>query len=827
MKKLLVLLVLLAMVAVNCSAAIYQNYFTTNANPSVGGATNGIQQVGGVGTNTTLYSLTVATAAAQWPGNSATATVSTQSYWAVSNIISGRVYLRAISNNVADSVNIIGGSPKNYIDPSVNGATIGGGGETAASPDYTNAIFSKHATISGGVGNFIGIESTAAVIGGGEWNKIAEANVFGSRFGVIAGGEVNHIGDDSPDCFLGGGYFNNIGEGSDSAAIAGGYQGWSAGDFTFIGGGFLNRITNNYAAVLGGYSNRVTAIGGQAVGNALSVNEAYSAEIGYGSASLQVRSNGQVNVRGPLRIVGAQTNTTITSAIYGSDANGKVLGAALSGLSWDGTTLTASGSAYTNNTGAAGVVVGQGIGTNLVNAATLIAGSNVTITTNTAGRVWTIASTGGSGGSATNTFYVTNSALNATWTNRFGGSWDNSGSSVLFYIDANNYFSGGIGNVSYLGGGLNLDNNAGYYVGDVGLSTAAGDFNLHNGTINALTVTTTVNSASNNVSGGISAGSITVGSSPAKITLDGSSGVGGFASTIYQTNLTASRKILTDASKGFVSAAASGAVPDNADGSASTSAQIGALFTGGSTYLKADGTTGTGGGSSITPYASGLASFYSAVGSNTFWESGDGVIVKDNFRGAVINPLTGATGASGGNATGSATGVTGQSGVEKINAYPTNTGSFGIVRQSQTAMQWQSKFIADASLALSGREGVEYSFGLLSAPSATSNQTDSIRWYINTNWSANFIAMCQSNSVANFWTSSLPVVDNQIVRLGIYAPDTNAVYFYTNGILATSITTAIPSGRSMNYGVRVLATTAGGSSTSQILYLDYHWFLFE
>lgn len=104
---------------------------------------------------------------------------------------------------------------------------------------------------------------------------------------------------------------------------------------------------------------------------------------------------------------------------------------------------------------------------------------------------------------------------------------------------------------------------------------------------------------SNNITGGISAGSITVGTSPTKITLDGSAGAGGFADTVYPTNVTASRMAFIGPSKAITNAGASGAVPINADGSASTSAQIGSLFTGGSTYLKADGTTGTGGGGGV------------------------------------------------------------------------------------------------------------------------------------------------------------------------------------------------------------------------------------
>ena len=41
---------------------------------------------------------------------------------------------------------------------------------------------------------------------------------------------------------------------------------------------------------------------------------------------------------------GSITNTDILTKIVGTDSNGKFTGATLSGLTWDGTTLTASGS---------------------------------------------------------------------------------------------------------------------------------------------------------------------------------------------------------------------------------------------------------------------------------------------------------------------------------------------------------------------------------------------------------------------------------------------------------------------------------------------------
>ena len=62
--------------------------------------------------------------------------------------------------------------------------------------------------------------------------------------------------------------------------------------------------------------------------------------------------------------------------------------------------------------------------------------------------------------------------------------------------------------------------------------------------------TRTFYGGSNNITGGISAGSIAVGTSPIKITIDGTTGVGGFAGDLYLTNRAANKILRTDANKG-------------------------------------------------------------------------------------------------------------------------------------------------------------------------------------------------------------------------------------------------------------------------------------
>jgi hypothetical protein len=155
------------------------------------------------------------------------------------------------------------------------------------------------------------------------------------------------------------------------------------------------------------------------------------------------------------------------------------------------------------NVVAAGGVIGNAIG--MTNGSPALATNNATATdgmaltkTGDKLKLVTISS------ATAQDFYKTNSGLNATFTNTFGGKWDNTGSSPIFSVGANTYLVGGDAQVSRIGGGLEIDAGTGFYIGDVGLSTAAGDFNLHDGTVNKLTVTGTSFAASNNVSGGIS-----------------------------------------------------------------------------------------------------------------------------------------------------------------------------------------------------------------------------------------------------------------------------------------------------------------------------------
>jgi hypothetical protein len=126
--------------------------------------------------------------------------------------------------------------------------------------------------------------SYTGIIGGGAFNKILDPSNFASILGgggnsislnssssSIVGGEVNTI-IDSYNSFLGGGYSNYISEG-DFSVLVGGRQNNIANPnacCSFIGGGCGNLINNQpFASILGGKCNQVCSGGGGSYGTIL------------------------------------------------------------------------------------------------------------------------------------------------------------------------------------------------------------------------------------------------------------------------------------------------------------------------------------------------------------------------------------------------------------------------------------------------------------------------------------------------------------------------------------------------------------------------------
>ncbi len=96
--------------------------------------------------------------------------------------------LRLEPTAITDTVNVIGGSPRNFVGAGVAGATIGGGGTGEYQGNaYTNQVGASFGTVSGGVVNTILVNAEFATIGGGGGNLV----LSNGYFGTIPGGENN------------------------------------------------------------------------------------------------------------------------------------------------------------------------------------------------------------------------------------------------------------------------------------------------------------------------------------------------------------------------------------------------------------------------------------------------------------------------------------------------------------------------------------------------------------------------------------------------------------------------------------------------------------
>jgi hypothetical protein len=190
--------------------------------------------------------------------------------------------LEPTSNNSANTnlVNVIGGSPANFVTPGVRGATIGGGGAVYYFGQLcTNSVTGDFGTVSGGQANiaagdsFVGggqqnsASGVYAAIGGGSGNLAAGSTSFiggGSgnqaklNYSTVAGGGqnwcLNNFG------IIGGGYNNYVAQDSEGGAILGGENNvvWTNSRNSFIGGGVSNQIIGSYSVIPGGLYNQVS-----------------------------------------------------------------------------------------------------------------------------------------------------------------------------------------------------------------------------------------------------------------------------------------------------------------------------------------------------------------------------------------------------------------------------------------------------------------------------------------------------------------------------------------------------------------------------------------
>ena len=224
-------------------------------------------------------------------GNSGTTTganfVGTKDNQPLELHVNGIRALRLEPTATNGAVNVIGGSPNNYVVPGIVGATIGGGGALNYSgAAYSNSVTFNFGTVGGGYANLA--NGYAAVVAGGYQNA---NNGFVAFLGA---GDANTIvGNGGGDgAFLGGGYGNT--NGGSAATIVGGGANFIGGtaNNAFIGGGGNNSIVGSYAlpvfgTISGGYLNTIqtnvayATIGG-GVGNVIQPN-AHDSTLGGGS----------------------------------------------------------------------------------------------------------------------------------------------------------------------------------------------------------------------------------------------------------------------------------------------------------------------------------------------------------------------------------------------------------------------------------------------------------------------------------------------------------------------------------------------------------------
>lgn len=244
--------------------------------------------------------------------------------------------------NHPDSVNVVLGSPGNFVGSGIGGATVGGGGSAAfancgpsanqlcvnsatgpfstVAGGYYNVTAGDTAAIGGGALNAAsGIYSTVAGgIGGiasASWSSVCggSGNIATANWASVQGGLTNS--STGALGFVGGGYLNTAS--GYSAVAAGGYQNNSAGFYGVIAGGYANLVdaSTNYATVSGGNNNVANATDATVSGGNTNTASGGGAVVGGGTND--IASGGGAVVAGG----DANTASGALAAIAGGNLN--------------------------------------------------------------------------------------------------------------------------------------------------------------------------------------------------------------------------------------------------------------------------------------------------------------------------------------------------------------------------------------------------------------------------------------------------------------------------------------------------------------------------
>jgi len=275
----------------------------------------------------------------------------------------------------------------------------------------------------------------------------------------------------------------------------------------------------------------------------------------------------------------------------------------------------------TNTASASGLVVGgsgsYGVGTNLTDAATLIAGSNITIATNTAGRVWTITGTGGGATTITNTSSAAGDVVGRKGSYGIGRNPSAAPTNGFFRLsNTPDYWTNVNGDAWALSAGASIIFLGGEAAGKTLLANGVPSYFSDGIFVDERDATGTYSFGK--ASPGTVVGELvaSVGSFSSDLAVTGDLSVAGTfqVDDLIAVSLTATN--LYSAKTGNTNAIAYWGSDGNLTNGV-TSAQVGGLFTGGNDYLKADGTTGTGGsggGPTVVNYASAVANMSLGAG---------------------------------------------------------------------------------------------------------------------------------------------------------------------------------------------------------------------
>ena len=189
----------------------------------------------------------------------------------------------------AGPYSVIGGGIENEITPTSYAAVVAGGERnridgisSAIVGGFLNQVEADTSAIGGGQSNSIGVRSDSSFIGGGQGNSIGTDSLWsvivggsgnsiasvGTGASTIGGGVSNQIQTNSGFASIVGGSGNIIENDSSEAFIAGGNSNIVHGNSpnSTIGGGTTNEVTAVAGVIAGGSSNTVAADYGSVLG---------------------------------------------------------------------------------------------------------------------------------------------------------------------------------------------------------------------------------------------------------------------------------------------------------------------------------------------------------------------------------------------------------------------------------------------------------------------------------------------------------------------------------------------------------------------------------